>query len=134
VSEVFLSDLNKWVFIDAQWDAMPVLNGIPLNAVEFQHAITNHYDELEILSSRKWISKKRYISWIYPYLYNFNILFDNREGIGIDRNSIDGKSNLILSPVGASNPTVFQRKQKIDYAVYTNSLNDFYAQPNNIDK
>ena len=130
VTEVFLNDLNKWVFIDPQRDAMPVLNGIPLNAVEFQQAIANNFEELEIQSSK--ISKKRYIDWIFPYLYYFNIKFDNR--LSVERNTLDGKPILMLVPVGASNPTVFQNKDKINYAVYTNSLNDFYEPPNDIDK
>jgi len=30
VTEVFLNDLKKWMFIDGQFDAMPLLDGIPL--------------------------------------------------------------------------------------------------------
>jgi len=132
VCEVFLNDLNKWVFIDPQWDALPILNRIPLNAVEFQQAIANHVDGLEIQSSK--ISKKRYIDWIFPYLYFFNISFDNRVGVSVSKNTINGKPNIMLIPVGAGNPTVFQGKHKIGYALYTNSINDFYAPPRNSDK
>lgn len=132
VSEVFLNDLNKWVFIDPQWDVMPSINDTPLNAVELQQAISSNFDELDIQSSK--ISKKRYTDWIFPYLYYFNFSFDNREGEKIERNTIEGKSHLMLVPVGANIPNVFQRNYKIDYALYTSSLNDFYAPPNNIDK
>jgi len=132
VAEVFLNDLNKWVFIDPQWDAMPVLNGIPLNAVEFQKAIANDFGDLEIKSSM--VSKRRYIDWVYPYLYYFDIAFDNREGLNIERNTIDGKRRLMLVPVGSINPTVFQRIHKIHDVIYTNSLNDFYAPPGNFEK
>ena len=127
VAEVFLNDLKKWVLIDGQFDAMPVLNGIPLNAVEFQKAIGENYDQLEIKTSSD-TPKEDYTNWIYPYLYNFDALFDNREGIK-DKQLIDGKSSLMLVPLGAKCPTVFQIKFPIDYVKYTHLLEDFYAQP-----
>lgn len=128
VTEAYLSDLKKWVMIDSQWDAMPVLNGIPLNAVEFQQAIADHYSQLEI-NSLSGISKRNYTSWIYPYLYYFNCPLDNREGTDIERQTIDGKKALMLVPVGAKNPTVFQINCKLDYCIYTHSLKEFYAPP-----
>jgi len=128
-TEVYLNDLKKWVFIDGQYDAMPVLNGVPLNAVEFQKAIAENYDKLEIKSISK-TSKKAYTDWVYPYLYYFDVSFDNREGIE-KRQSINGKKSLMLVPLGAKCPTVFQIKYPIDYAIYTYSLADFYAPPEN---
>ena len=126
--EVFLNDLQKWVLIDGQWDAMPVLNGVPLNGVEFQMAIATNYDKLEIWSL-SGLSKRNYIDWIYPYLYYFDISFDNREGLNLERNKINKKRSLMLVPAGSLKPTVFQVKYNIDYCLYTNSLNDFYAKP-----
>jgi len=125
-SEVFLNDLNKWVFIDAQWDVIPVLNNTPLNAVEFQQAIASNNEELEIQSSKT--SKDQYAKWIFPYLFYFDIAFDNTEGVNLQRKTIEGKPKLMLVPVGAPTPTIFQRENKIN-AFYTNSINDFYAAP-----
>ena len=127
-TEVFLNDLKKWVFIDGQFDAMPVLNDTPLNAVEFQKAITENFDQLEIKTSSD-IPKSIYTNWIYPYLYYFDVKFDNREGID-NKKSIDGKSSLMLVPLGAKSPTIFQRTFPMDYLKYTHSLEDFYAKPN----
>lgn len=129
VTEVFLNDLQKWVFIDGQWNAMPVLNGIPLNGVEFQKAISNKYHQLEIRSLAE-VSKRNYVTWVYQYLFYFNVGFDNREGIEIERLKIYDKSRVILVPVGGSEPKVFQIKYPIEYALYTNSLLDIYAAPN----
>ncbi|MDR2148686.1 MAG: transglutaminase-like domain-containing protein [Tannerella sp.] len=126
VTEVFLNDLKKWVFIDGQHDAMPVLNGVPINAVEFQKAIVENFDQLEIKSS--FIGKERYTNWIYPYLYYFDVNFDNREGTD-DKQLIDGKRSLMLVPLGAKNPTVFQIRFPIDRTKYTHSLQDFYEPP-----
>jgi len=127
VTEVFLNDLQKWVFIDGQFDAMPVLNGIPLNAVEFQKAIVENRNQLEIKTSSS-TKKNDYTKWVYPYLYYFDVKFDNREGTQ-KKQLIDGKSSLMLVPLGAKSPTVFQIRFPLDYVKYTNSLADFYAQP-----
>jgi hypothetical protein len=128
VAEVYLNDLKKWVVLDSQWDAMPLLHGIPLDAVEFQKAIADHYSQLEI-SSLSGVNKRMYTNWIYPYLYYFNCPLDNREGTNIEKLTIDGKKALMLVPQKAKNPTVFQGKYKLDYCIYTHSLNDFYAPP-----
>lgn len=125
-AEVFLNDLQKWAFIDGQFAVMPLLNGVPLNAVEFQKAIAENYGQLEIQSPVS--DKKEYIEWIYPYLYYFDVHFDNREG-SETRRQVKGKSALMLVPSGAKYPTVFQRKYPLNHFLYTHSLKDFYAQP-----
>ncbi|WP_029904518.1 transglutaminase family protein [Prevotella sp. 10(H)] len=129
VLEVFLKDLNKWVMVDPQWDAIAYLDGVPLNAVEFQEAVT-HKKDVDIKSSDKEISKEQYKSWIYPYLYYFSYKFDNRENISReDRFTIDGKTDIMLVPVGVKKPTVFQGRFPINYCIYTNSIQDFYGAP-----
>jgi len=96
-TEVFLNDRKKWVLLDSQWDAMPMLNNRPLNAVEFQDAVTQHYTKVTI-NSLSGVSKRAYVNWVYPYLYYFNFPFDNREGRDIERKTIEGKSALMLVP------------------------------------
>ena len=129
VTEVYLNDLKKWVFLDGQWDVMPLLNGVPLNAVEFQKAIAENFQQIE-LHSASHIPKRLYLDWVYPYLFYFSAPFDNRTGENIKKYEIEGKTSLMLVPLGAKNPTVFQRVYKIDYCLYTNSLMDFYDSPN----
>lgn len=126
--EVYLKDLQKWVLLDGQWDAMPFLKNIPLNAVEFQKAISENYNELEVRTS-SGLSKRNYVEWVYPYLYYFNISFDNREGTNIKRQQVKDKNQLMLVPIGAKQPTIFQIKYPLDDCIYTNSLNDFYGEP-----
>jgi hypothetical protein len=126
--EVFLKDMNKWVLMDGQWDVMPVLNNVPLNAVEFQQAIANHYDALQI-RSMSGADKQAYTQWIFPYLYYFDVKFDNREGADLERAKQNGKQSLMLVPVGAKQPAIFQKQRPIDYVLYTNSIADFYASP-----
>lgn len=126
--EVYLKDLKKWALLDGQWDAMPFLNGTPLNAVEFQNAIANNFDQLE-LRSLSGTSKADYAKWVFPYLYYLDVQFDNREGAGITKELQEGKPSLMLVPQGAKNPTLFQKKWPISNVVYTTSLADFYAAP-----
>lgn len=129
VMEVFLKDLNKWVMVDPQWDAIPYLENTPLNAVEFQEAITQKKN-IDIKSSDIEFNKFQYEAWIYPYLYYFSCKFDNRENIPKEaRITINGKTDLMLVPLGAKEPTVFQRRFSINYCIYTNSLSDFYSNP-----
>jgi len=126
--EVYLRDLKKWVLLDGQWDAMPLLNGVPLNAVEFQQAIARNYKNLQI-RSRSGCDKDAYVRWIYPYLYYFDVRFDNREGLKEARAKVEGKQSLMLVPEGAKEPTIFQKTGSINYALYTRSMADFYAPP-----
>ncbi len=114
--------------LDSQFDAMPMLNGKPLNAVEFQNAIANNFDKLEIKSG-SGVNKRTYANWIMPYLYYFDYKFDNREGEVKDQLKVDGKASLMLVPTGAKNPAVFQQKWPIANCIYTNSMADFYAKP-----
>lgn len=126
--EVYLKDLGKWVLMDGQWDAMPVLNGVPLNAAEFQQAIATNYDALQIRSG-SGTSKAAYTRWVYPYLYYLDVKFDNREGVELKKELQSGKPSLMLVPQGAKEPTIFQQKRPINNVVYTRSLADFYAAP-----
>ena len=133
VAETYSKEFKKWIFIDGQCNAIPVLNNIPLNSVEFQKAITKNINDLKIISAAGDMSKNEkelYISWISKYLFYYSIYFDNRYIANSEKIKINGKSKLMLVPLNADNPTVFQRKDTIDYCLYTNNINDFYQKPN----
>jgi len=124
-TEVFLNDLQKWVFIDVQWDIIPYLNNIPLNAVELQKAISENFQDLEYKSYSS-VSKMNYSSWIYQYLFYFDTVFDNS---GANR-KVDNKRRVMLVPIGAKEPKQFQWWwMKITSTLYTYSLLDFYQKP-----
>ena len=126
-----LNDLQKWVLVDGQFNVMPFLNDVPLNSVEFQNAIGNHYDEFELLSlSSEKTTKKNYFNFIYDYLYYFDTTLDNRYEKS-KKHMIDGKRSIMLVPLGAENLTHIDFwNMDVDYCVYTNSISDFYAKPN----
>jgi hypothetical protein len=128
-TEVYIDEWEKWVFVDAQFNAMPVLNNVPLNAVELQNAIRTDFDKLEFRSLGT-VDKMAYINFVQPYLFYFDCSFDQREDVIATRNTVDGKRSLMLVPLGAENPTsMMVWDAKVDYCVYTNSINDFYAKP-----
>ncbi|MEW5825822.1 MAG: transglutaminase-like domain-containing protein [Candidatus Bipolaricaulota bacterium] len=122
VAEAYLRDLDKWIMVDGQWDAIPWLGGSPLNAVELQHAIAARARVLSIDSSCG-TEAREYVRWVTPYLYYFSIYADLRAG-----ESGWQERQVILVPVGAKEPTVFQRTIPID-AIYTRNLATFYQPP-----
>jgi len=132
VSEVYSTSLNKWIFMDPQFNAIPVLNGMPLNSVEFQNAIVNDRNNLKLINLHGEVSTEdlnNYINWVAKYLFYFDVLFDQRIGNEPNYESIKGMTKIMLVPIGEKEPKVFQRRSKIDYSFYTHSLNDFYRRP-----
>ena len=131
VTEVYSASFNKWIFIDPQFNVMPLKNGIPLNGVEFQQAIYNN-EALTLVNNDGVVdddSAKRYLKWIGKYLYFFDVTFDQRIGEDKKRQTFEGKTKLMLVPLKAENPTTFQRSSNINYCIYTHSLADFYREP-----
>ena len=133
VTEVYSHEKSKWIFIDPQMDILPTLNGVPLNAVEFQKAIINERQNIELINAKGKVDQnvtEGYINWIGKYLYFFDVAFDQRIDFSVDRKGFEEKNRIVLVPLGVNNPTVFQREYKIDNCIYTNSLINFYINPN----
>jgi hypothetical protein len=122
VTEAYISDARKWVMVDGQWDVIPTLKGKPLGAVELQQALAKQSKGLGV-DSFSGTTAKKYFAWVAPYLFYFDTKFDSRFEGAEDRHS------LMLVPVGAKEPKVFQRKWGIGLMVYTHSLSAFYAKP-----
>lgn len=123
VIEAYLKNLNKWIMVDAQANAIPVLNNIPLNAVEFQKALANHYSCLNIISLSNEITFKEYVEFIGQYLYYFKTELEQKCTRDGDQKSI------MLVPIGAKKPTVFQIKYPLINVLYTHSAACFYQKP-----
>lgn len=129
-TEVFLNDLKKWIFIDGQFNVMPTLGQTPINAVEFQQAITNQTKDLKLLSLNSIVKEEEYYSFVYPYLFYLDTSLDNR----YEKDKpyeVNGKSSVMLVPVGAKNlGRINFWDMNINDCIYTNSTLDFYAEPN----
>lgn len=132
VTEVYLNDKNKWIFIDGQTNLIPFIDNVPLNAVELQEAIIESREKIELKSLNKIENEKdknKYIKWVAPYLYYFDTYFDNRKDYKIDYIKCKEKTRLMLVPIGAKEPKVFQRKHPMSNLIYTNSYKEFYKKP-----
>jgi len=128
-TEVYLNDLQKWIFIDGQFNVMPVFDETPLNAVEFQKAITNQENKLKLLSLNEIVKEEEYYSFVYPYLFYLDTTLDNKYNID-NQLKINGKSSIMLVPLRAKNLTRINFwDMEIDNCIYTNSILDFYAEP-----
>lgn len=131
-TEVYSPTLKKWIFIDPQFNVMPILQGVPLNAVEFQEAIVTKAVDLKLVNAQGPLDNEReaqYINWVAKYLFYFDALFDQEIDGDSKLKRIDGMSKLTLVPTGVKEPRIFQRRDKINYSHYTHSLNDFYRIP-----
>jgi len=131
LAEVWLSDLKKWALIDGQFNVMPVLDGVPLNAVEFQKAIVENkaFKLVNLKGEIPARKQKYYVNFVGPYLYYFDTRLDARPLPFAERLKVDGKASLMLIPAGAKAPTVFQGQSAIDYCLYTSSVGEFYSSP-----
>jgi hypothetical protein len=99
-NEVYLADLDKWFFLDGQWNTIPLgADGIPLNALELRQALDRKDPGLTILDTLGG-DPSDYKTWIHPYLYYLST------GIHEGKNHIEKR--LILLPEGAPEPKVFQ--------------------------
>ncbi len=131
LTEVWSDFHQKWLMLDAQFNVMPMLDNIPLNAVEFQQAIISQKDFILIDASGSVSAKKleQYMSFIPYYLYYFDFKFDQREVAFGNSFKLNGNTSLMLVPDAAKIPTVFQRTIALDNLMFTNSLHDFYRNP-----
>ncbi|MEZ5059789.1 MAG: transglutaminase domain-containing protein [Saprospiraceae bacterium] len=128
-TEVYLNDLGKWVFMDAQFNVLPVLDQQPLNAVEFQKAITLQSPGLKLLSLSPMLRDAEYYGFVYPYLYYLDTSLDHRYE-NETRTSFEGKTAIMLVPLGAKElRRINFWNMDIDHCFYSHSLRDFYARP-----
>lgn len=121
VVEVYIPKLEKWIMADPQFNVVPYVDKIPINAVEFA---LNKNKSVQI--NHSFGNDFSYSDWIMPYLFYFTVNFDNRVN---DNRSYKEKKQLMLGPINAKIPTVFQRIHPIGDVQYTNSLKAFYIVP-----
>jgi hypothetical protein len=95
---------------------------VPLNAVELQAALAGARPGLRV-DSLSGTSAGRYLQWIGPCLYYFDVNLDQRIG---EPDYTPGR--IMLVPICAPEPMVFQRHSQYDGG-YTRSVTAFYAVP-----
>jgi hypothetical protein len=119
------------VLADAQFNVVPFLQEVPLNAVELQQALAAK-QPVVLRNAAGPVSEgqaRRYISFVQPYLYFFDVDFDQRVLPYAQKTKVGDYYALMLGPVGVKRPSAFQRRFPLDYMLYTHSLKDFYRAP-----
>ncbi|WP_298546543.1 transglutaminase-like domain-containing protein [uncultured Aquimarina sp.] len=128
VSEAYIPELKKWVFMDGQINYIPFLDGIPLNAVEYKNAIVSNKEKIELRNTNGTFDKEDAldkINWVAKYLFYFDVRFDSSE----KKTNCNTKNSLMLVPINEKNPTIFQIESKMDNLLYTHNIKDFYKKP-----
>lgn len=120
VVEAFVG--GRWLFADPQFNAVATIAGRPANAVELQAALRagTDVDFGPALSG----SRVDYLSYVGERLFYFRTPLDPRMDGGAH-----GKAQVMLVPIDAPEPRVFERTFAITDCTYTRSLPAFYAQP-----
>lgn len=123
VSEIFLTDLGRWVLADGQWNVVPLQAELPLNALELRLALDE--DEAAPLTSATDApaeTVREYATWIDEYLFCFVTWLDTH------RAELFTGEKLALLPPGAKAPTVFQRRFPVSHTTYTYAARAFYPE------
>ena len=115
VAESYIKNEGKWIMVDPQWNVVPMKDGEPLSIIEFQQALFHKETGINV--------SEKYQMWIKAYLFyldtSIDLRYENRKDI----------RKLMLVPLDAKNPTVFQIKYPLENMIYTHSLVDFYREP-----
>jgi hypothetical protein len=126
VAEVWLRDLGKWAFADAQHGIVPERDGVPLSAVEFREAIWSEDPEL-VCAGAPDGDCREYESWVLPYLFYFLVRADQR--FYADAPTTDAE-DVMLVPDGARRPAAFQRTAGLyDNTRFISNPGVFYVPP-----
>ena len=117
VSEVFLPDLKRWVLADGQFNVVPLQNGQPLDGLGLRQALDSGAPITANISEE---AVNEYLAWVDDYLFCFVTALDTHSF------GLFSGAKLALLPVGAPEPTVFQRRFPVTETTYTNSARAFY--------
>jgi hypothetical protein len=126
VVEFWSRELDRWIMCDVQAGLMTATAGAPLSAFELRE-MTAHkqsFELLPVIGSRYRKDAADYRKWIKEYLY----FIDTPTEITFDDIDLKAKEILMLVPDGVKPPRMFQGMFEMN-AVYTYSVEDFYARP-----
>lgn len=131
LAEVWLPQHGKWALLDGQYNVMPEAGGVPLNAAELGEALRQRraFGLADATGEVKGARRTVYLFFIARYLYYLDVAFDNRQPAPAQPLRVGGKTRLMLVPLGAPKPALFQGQYPLDDLCFTHSTLDFYAAP-----
>lgn len=129
--EAWLPQFGKWVLLDGQFNVMPEAGSVPLSAVELGTVLGQKrpFDLVDRTGKVQRKTRTMYPFFIARYLYYLDVAFDNREPYPAQPLRVGGKTRLMLVPLEAPRPAVFQGAYPLDNLYFSNSVRDFYAKP-----
>lgn len=130
LTEVWLADIGKWCMADAEFNLLPVLEELPLTALEFQQAITNNrpYKLLDRYGEKSEKEVVKYLSFIPHRLFYFVTRVDQRP-VGSGSCTASGKRYVMLLPNERDAPPYFQRDLLLEDHHVLRASSDFYRSP-----
>jgi hypothetical protein len=127
VIEFWNNELSKWIMVDVQAGVIAKNKETYLSCAELSDVLDAKENiDLECVENSNFNigNQNDFIEWMYPYLY----FIDTPVSVlnfGDDEKRIS-QEKVLLSPVGATVPEVFQNKYKLSYAIVTHYIDDFY--------
>ena len=113
VAEAWLADQQRWVFVDAEENVVAhAADGTAMNTVEFRNALARTEPPIA------------YRPALAMCLYYLKSDLDQRYPLE-DRS----RGDIMLAPVGAPRPTMFQREPVTPPRTFTHRVADLYAAP-----
>lgn len=127
VIEFWSDEISKWIMIDVQEGVIPKNEKSYLSCAELSDLLDAKENiDLECVENSTFNMdyKNDFIKWIYPYLYFIDTPLTTVTFLDDEKRLSQEK--VLLCPVGATTPEVFQNKYKLSYTIVTHYINDFY--------
>jgi len=131
VSEAWLPSLNKWIMLDAQQNAVVFDGHVPLNCAEIATHPLDQRLVVEIPGLPPGVDPRLYLGpeGFGPNFYYFQTRVRQRRMEVSEVSNERERPSIMLCPVGAAEPRVFQRGSPFTNVVYTRSAAAFYRPP-----
>lgn len=131
VAEAWLTSLGKWAMLDAQENALVFQGDQPLSCAEVASCLSDPNLRVQIPGLPPGIDSRMYLNpeAFGPNFYYFQTRVDQRR---LDPEQLSDErehASIMLCPVGAPEPRVFQRASPFQRVTYTRSKKAFYLSP-----
>ena len=120
VSEAYVEEQKRWVFLDPQFDIFAVRNQQVQSVADLSVSQRDHFtmDPQSLLSKG---NLDEYLLWLRPYLFYIQVPYDS------DANGASVEKSLMYVPEHAEPLKVFQGKHPLRGVTYSSDLSALYS-------
>ncbi len=131
VAEAWIASLGKWVLLDAQENAVFLQGDVPLNCAEVAARMGEPDLQVRIPGLPPGIDPRIYLDpeAFGPNFFYFQTRVDQRRSVSGQVGGEGGHRSILLCPLGAPEPRIFQRTLPFEQVTYTRSTAAFYRPP-----